>query len=135
MGFSLAEYHGVVNNIPTDQDSGIATRSIKQLFSIVGLRPEQEQIQVFFSMFQVYNEKVFDLLNFQVSGDDAASRLQNQVPLKVNEHSDGFQISNLFSFPCPKDEDALGLLEKGVRNRIVASHSLNHTSSRSHVII
>lgn len=74
------------------------------------------------------------MLNFSVSGGDAQSRLQNQEPLKVSEHGEGFQISNLFSFPCPQDKDALDLLEKGVKNRIVASHSLNHTSSRSHVI-
>ena len=41
-------------------------------------------------MFQVYNEKVYDLLNFSVSGGDAQSRLQNQEPLKVSEHAEGF---------------------------------------------
>jgi hypothetical protein len=70
-----------------------------------------------------------------VTGTDATTRLQNQAPLKVSENGEGFQITNLFSFPCQKDEDALGLLEKGIKNRIVASHNLNHVSSRSHVII
>jgi len=37
-------------------------------------------------------------------------------------------------FQCAAAEHALELYNKGVKNKVVASHNLNHASSRSHAI-
>lgn len=43
-------------------------------------------------------------------------------------------MENLYVFKCDSPEHALVLYNKGVKNKIVASHNLNHASSRSHSI-
>ena len=43
-------------------------------------------------------------------------------------------MENLFVFRCNDAEHAIQLYNKGVKNKIVASHNLNHASSRSHAI-
>ncbi len=37
-------------------------------------------------------------------------------------------------FKCDSPEHALTLYNKGIKNKIIASHNLNHASSRSHSI-
>lgn len=37
-------------------------------------------------------------------------------------------------FKCDSAEHALQLYNKGIKNKIVASHNMNHASSRSHAI-
>ena len=51
LGYTLAEYHGVTNNIQSDLDAGLTTRSIKQLFRASAIYAKEEQVQIFFSMF------------------------------------------------------------------------------------
>ena len=43
-------------------------------------------------------------------------------------------MENLYVFKCDSPEHALTLYNKGIKNKIVASHNLNHASSRSHSI-
>lgn len=43
-------------------------------------------------------------------------------------------VENLFVFECTSANDALDLFQIGVNNKVVASHSMNHQSSRSHCI-
>ena len=43
-------------------------------------------------------------------------------------------MENLFVFRCNDAEHAIEMYNKGVKNKIVASHNLNHASSRSHAI-
>lgn len=45
---------------------------------------------VFMSMYQIYNEKIFDLLNFNIHGTDAGTKMASQLPLKMLEGDDGF---------------------------------------------
>jgi hypothetical protein len=37
-------------------------------------------------------------------------------------------------FECHNPDDAIKLFHKGIKNKIVASHNLNHASSRSHAM-
>lgn len=48
--------------------------------------------------------------------------------------NDQFTVENLFVFRCNNAEHAIQLYNKGVKNKVVASHNLNHASSRSHAI-
>lgn len=43
-------------------------------------------------------------------------------------------MENLYIFKCTDANHALQLYNKGIKNKIVASHNLNHASSRSHAI-
>jgi hypothetical protein len=43
-------------------------------------------------------------------------------------------VENLYVFQCSTPDHALELYNKGIKNKIVASHNLNHASSRSHAI-
>jgi hypothetical protein len=45
-----------------------------------------------------------------------------------------FVVENLFVFECAGAEDALELFGQGLQNKVIASHNLNHQSSRSHCI-
>ncbi len=47
---------------------------------------------------------------------------------------DQFNVENLFVFECHEEQQVLDLFHKGIKNKIVASHLLNHASSRSHAI-
>ena len=43
-------------------------------------------------------------------------------------------VENLYVFECQSSEEALELFRLGSKNRVLASHNLNDTSSRSHTI-
>jgi len=81
---------------------------------------------------QVYKEKIFDLLN-----KAQLKRLVNDGPglkLKWNKH-DHFTVENLYTFECRSPDDVLALYHFGIRNKVVASHNMNNSSSRSHTML
>lgn len=43
-------------------------------------------------------------------------------------------MENLFVFRCNDADHAIQLYNKGIKNKVVAAHNLNHASSRSHAI-
>jgi len=43
-------------------------------------------------------------------------------------------VENLFQFRCNDADHAVMLYNKGVKNKVVASHNMNQQSSRSHAI-
>lgn len=69
---------------------GIAGRSIGQLFNLINFHEDQKSFSVFMTMYQIYNEKFFDLLNFNIHGTDAYTRMASQIPLKMLENEEGF---------------------------------------------
>ena len=80
---------------------------------------------VSFSMFEVYQEKVNDLL-VDTGGDN----------LKVRNHPKlGFYVESLSSINVSSYNEIEKLCDRGTRNRTVASTRMNATSSRSHTII
>lgn len=90
-------------------------------------------ISISVSFLQIYNEKVFDLLNKANLKNDP--KKQGQQGLKIRwSKTDQFQVENLFVFRCNDADHAIQLYHKGVKNKIVASHNLNASSSRSHAI-
>lgn len=97
---ATADYHQT-EHVPfthSDED-GVSIRAIDHLFS--NLSPLHE---VHMTMFQIYNEKVYDLLNFNIHGNDSSNRVYQS--LKVTATDDTFQVNNLFAFKCRDKEDA-----------------------------
>lgn len=100
------------------EDSGLCSRLLKEVFD---KKPATSKVT--FSMFQIYNENVYDVLH------------RDDVPLQVLEDS-GHQscVQGLASFEISTVEDAFYLLAKGDSKRYVRETEFNAQSSRSHTI-
>lgn len=130
------------------ENIGITQRSILELFQqIENIKSENStrHYSVFCSFLQIYNEKVFDLLNSssimnltskKVSGgapSNASDKQQQGLRIRWSK-KDQFVVENLYVFECQSPDEALELFRLGSKNRVLASHNLNDTSSRSHTI-
>ncbi|KAJ5410558.1 uncharacterized protein N7487_004917 [Penicillium crustosum] len=95
---------------------------------------------VLVSMYEVYNDRIFDLLSPSiVSGQGTMSRGNNQKdrrrPLlfKPTEGSpDRKLVAGLRKIACTSYEDALAILDVGLTERKVTGTGMNSVSSRSH---
>ena len=100
------------------------------------------------SFLQIYNEKIYDLLNpgmfKKIKGEGLmqpafhyAGQSGNVDPaglkLKWNPF-DVYTVENLFNFQCNTENEILRLFHYGLRNKVIGSHKMNLTSSRSHTI-
>ncbi|CAM4538559.1 kinesin-like protein KIF28 [Caretta caretta] len=87
---------------------------------------KNKQYQVTFSMLEIYNEQVIDLL----------SETKKPGGLKVREdQQQGFYVDGLKLVPCDSYTQIERLMEQGTKIRTTASTSMNATSSRSHMVI
>lgn len=114
--------------------SGIIPRSIRCLFDTISVMQEraQRRYTVYCSYLQIYNEKIFDLLNpihFVQQGSS------NTAGLKLRYKDGIFIVDNLYQIECKSPNEIFHLFHSGLKNRIIASHKLNHASSRSHSIL
>ncbi|TNV86632.1 hypothetical protein FGO68_gene2980 [Halteria grandinella] len=148
---------GMANSVSSREQEasaklGISQRAIVDLFKRVKKIRESpshsKHINVFCSFLQIYNERVYDLLNPDSTPDQLRGQLDHtDYPAKDEgrlHHPQGlrirwtkkeqFIVENLFVFECGTADDALELFQEGLRNKVVASHNLNHQSSRSHCI-
>ncbi|KAK6421265.1 hypothetical protein LTR95_016838, partial [Oleoguttula sp. CCFEE 5521] len=85
------------------------------------------------SMYEVYNDKIHDLLT--VSGAGAMKALQKRRALlyqKTELSPDRKVVAGLRKVVCPDLDEALLVLETGLQERRVAGTGSNATSSRSH---
>lgn len=90
--------------------------------------------EVCFSMIEIYNEVVRDLLA-KNHGLLLASQQAIRRGLKVREHPKrGFFVENLTSYPCANKDEIERLIEEGHLNKSIAATSMNETSSRGHTI-
>ncbi|EDO44751.1 predicted protein, partial [Nematostella vectensis] len=86
----------------------------------------QDQYEVLFSMLEIYNEKVRDLLNPSSS----------KQGLRVRQHpKKGFYAEGLKTLPVSSYQEIEDRMEDGTRNRTVAATQMNATSSRAHTIV
>ena len=108
---------------------GISFRSITELFKQLRAKKEANKnfhFSIYCSFLQIYNEKIYDLLN-------ANSLHGNGLRLRWNKE-DQFKVENLFIFEIENEEEAKAIYLQGIKNRAVAPHKLNLFSSRSHSI-
>ncbi|XP_037705587.1 kinesin-like protein KIF9 isoform X3 [Choloepus didactylus] len=109
------------------QHRGILPRALQQVFKMIEERPTHA-ITVRVSYLEIYNESLFDLLSTlpYVGPSD--------TPMTIVENPQGVFIKGLSVHLTSQEEDAFSLLFEGETNRIIASHTLNKNSSRSHCI-
>mgnify|MGYP001806938142 CR=1 FL=1 len=98
---------------------------------------KDRKITVYVSFLQIYNEKIYDLLNSNMFKKKSIFGGSQQDPsglkLKWNQF-DVYTVENLYTFECTTYEEIISLFHFGIRNKVVGSHKMNLSSSRSHSI-
>ena len=99
---------------------GIIPRCIESLFDQV-----PPETSVYCSFVQIYNERIFDLLQDSKSTN----------PLLIREdRAQGIYVDGLSEFVVQNANDCLRLVRKGEKNRANRQTKMNVQSSRSHTI-
>ncbi|CAD7674662.1 unnamed protein product [Nyctereutes procyonoides] len=107
-------------------NKGIIPNVCEELFQAIEKREGNQEYQVTFSMLEIYNEQIRDLL----------SRTKKPERLKVREDQQlGFYVDGLKSVPCENYAQIERLMEQGTKIRTTASTNMNASSSRSHMVI
>ncbi|XP_014646957.1 PREDICTED: kinesin-like protein KIF9 isoform X7 [Ceratotherium simum simum] len=97
------------------------------VFRMIEERPTHA-ITVRVSYLEIYNERLFDLLSTLPYVGPSVT------PMTIVENPQGVFIKGLSVHLTSQEEDAFSLLFEGETNRIIASHTMNKNSSRSHCI-
>ena len=108
---------------PVD-NPGVNRRAIKELFEMCKSRNEV-RYTISVSIMEVYNEKLFDLL--QASRED-----QN---LSIHSGPQGTYVSNLTEHTVASQEEIEEIMAQGDKNRSTSSTKMNSDSSRSHLLL
>ncbi|KAM6142222.1 kinesin-like protein KIF9 [Phoenicopterus ruber ruber] len=106
---------------------GIIPRAIQQVFKATA-RSVDPFITVRISYLEIYNETLFDLLSTMTSNGTS------DIQMAVVDCPQGVYVKGLSIHSVNHEEDALNLLFEGETNRVIAEHTLNKNSSRSHCI-
>ncbi|NXJ64243.1 KIF14 protein, partial [Rostratula benghalensis] len=114
-----------------DEDQGIIPRLCEDLFTRIAQMDKQQVVlyHLEMSFFEVYNEKIHDLLVFKAESG------QKKQPLRVREHPvlgpyvEGLTVNVVSSY-----SDIQSWLELGNKQRATAATVMNDKSSRSHSV-
>ncbi|NWI31217.1 KIF9 protein, partial [Sula dactylatra] len=107
---------------------GIIPRALQQVFKATA-HSVDPFVTVRISYLEIYNETLFDLLSTTTSNGTS------DVQMAVVDCPQGVYVKGLSIHSVSHEEDALNLLfEAGETNRVIAEHTLNKNSSRSHCI-
>ena len=109
-------------------NKGIVPITCEELFKAVEQNTDtSRQLQVSFSMLEIYNEQVRDLL---------VKNKPQQGGLKIRQNPQkGFYVEGLKQVPVQCYKEIENLMEQGTVSRTTASTNMNATSSRSHMVI
>lgn len=109
---------------------GIAPRAVSQVFSEIDARPDINYA-VYVSYCEIYNDKIFDLLDSE--GSDPKNGPDYVIAEDV-KGGGGTVVRGLTRTRVETEEDALNELFRGDMQRTTAEHLLNKSSNRSHCI-
>ncbi|KAH8409901.1 hypothetical protein KR009_000595 [Drosophila setifemur] len=125
---------------PPHDEAGIIPRFCHELFQrIEAVKAEQQlQVEVEVSYFEIYNEKIHDLLSVQhaaAASSDSTPSHQRAPALKVREHPIfGPYVVDLSAHSVDSYSALRNWLAVGNSQRATASTAMNDKSSRSHSI-
>ncbi|XP_034293322.1 kinesin-like protein KIF14 isoform X1 [Pantherophis guttatus] len=113
-----------------DDERGIIPRFCQNLFyQIAEKETEQTTYHLEISYFEVYNEKIHDLLIFR------AENGEKKQPLRVREHPVfGPYVEDLTANAVSSYSDIQNWLQLGNKHRATAATGMNDKSSRSHSV-
>ncbi|XP_059923848.1 kinesin-like protein KIF14 [Gadus macrocephalus] len=111
------------------EEAGVIPRFCQELFSrLASVQKDKVSCHLEMSYFEVYNEKIHDLL---VARDNQNHRL----PLRVREHPvHGPYVADLSTHVVSSFSDIQVWLELGNKQRATAATGMNDKSSRSHSV-
>lgn len=130
-GYDYNSLKPIIKVTPTQESDkqGLVPRVVHALFSEIKAMPQNIEYTVYTTYMQVYQEKIYDLLN-------PAQLKPNSVGLKMRwSKHDEFYVENLYVHPCYNATEVLTHFHAGLKNKVMASHYLNSASSRSHCIL
>jgi hypothetical protein len=134
-------YQGENIPIPITKNSetiGIIPRIVNEIYDRIS-ENQFKKYRVYWSYLQIYQEKIYDLLNPLHSRKDYLLNRNNQQPeglkLHYNAQNERFTVDNLYRFECMNQKDLMSYFHYGLKNKIMSSHALNDASSRSHCIL
>ncbi|ETN74825.1 kinesin motor domain protein [Necator americanus] len=106
-----------------EESNGLVPTVCEELFKNIEEKKDQGgQYEVFISMFEIYCEKIRDLLS---------SKEPPKGGLKIREHpKTGFYVENLSSSPVNSYKEIEAKIDEGTKNRTIAATNMNATSSR-----
>ncbi|XP_040897242.1 kinesin-like protein KIF14 isoform X2 [Toxotes jaculatrix] len=112
------------------EEEGVIPRFCHELFSsLASMENKEVKCHVEMSYFEVYNEKIHDLL---VTRDEPNQR---RMPLRVREHPvHGPYVAELSTNVVSSYKDIQGWLVLGNKQRATAATGMNDKSSRSHSV-
>ena len=94
---------------------------------------ESAEYAILISMYEVYNDRIFDLLTPALPGKSTKDTRRRALLFKPTESSpDRKVVAGLRKIICGSLKDALMVLEAGLSERRVAGTGSNSVSSRSH---
>jgi kinesin family protein 6/9 len=103
---------------------GVIPRAVHHLFREMDVRVGKD-ITLSVSYLEIYNEGMYDLLADEIVPDS---------DLVVVDRDGEMEVKHLTKKKCRDEAEALRFFFAGERNRAVADHVLNKTSSRSHCV-
>ena len=109
-----------------DEERGILPRALQMIVEELQQRP-QDSYKLYISFFEVYNEKLYDL--FSVKDGSYINCLE----IRENKNSE-ISIPDLISVEINNLDQAMNILQVGLRNRAIGCTIHNAQSSRSHSI-
>eukprot|EP00049_Salpingoeca_infusionum_P007204 m.117134 g.117134 ORF g.117134 m.117134 type:complete len:1509 (+) comp13624_c0_seq3:124-4650(+) len=110
-------------------EGGVIPRFTSELFERIQQQAsDKSAVKVELSYFEIYSERVYDLLATPTKG----GRMR---PLRVREHpSMGPYVDGLTTYAALSYKDVEAWLNVGSQHRATASTNMNATSSRSHAV-
>ncbi|CAL1526286.1 unnamed protein product, partial [Lymnaea stagnalis] len=109
-------------------NKGIVPITCDELFkTMASNKDKNKRFEVTFSMLEIYNEQVRDLL----SKDNPKGGLQ----VRQNPKLGMFYVQDLKKVPVGSYSEIEMRMEQGTSNRTVASTNMNATSSRAHTVV
>uniref|UniRef100_T1KU84 Kinesin motor domain-containing protein n=1 Tax=Tetranychus urticae TaxID=32264 RepID=T1KU84_TETUR len=104
-------------------EPGVMFYTAMELFHIIESKPSEEKFEVSASYFEIYNEKIYDLLT------------PSSQTLKVVDNTEGgVNILGLTVKPVRNADELIETLETGNQYRAQQATDANQTSSRSHAV-
>lgn len=108
-------------------NKGIVPITCDELFKAMTNSSGEIKYQVSFSMLEIYNEQVRDLL--------VKNNPKGGLQVRQNPKEGNFFVQNLKRVAVVSYEDIERRIEEGTANRTVAATQMNATSSRAHTVV
>jgi len=113
------------------EQRGVIPRAMQLLFASLQDRPHKISV----SYFEIYNEKIFDLLAPSDGGNGGAAGAKDGPGLDIREDKQrGVHAVGAVAKRVHSVNEVLDTLWRGARNRAVSATDMNEHSSRSHTI-